>query len=49
MRGNCTASDGLGNLGVQIAELHHQHPSDKVITDAIRQRPGQVTILALGR
>ena len=41
-------SDGLGNLGVQIAELHHQHPSDKVITDAIRQRPGQVTILALG-
>ena len=41
-------ADGLGNLGIQIAELHHQHPSDKVITDAIRQRPGQVTILALG-
>ncbi len=40
--------DGLGNLGAQIAELHHQHPSDKVITDAIRQRPGQITILALG-
>ncbi len=40
--------DGLGNLGAQVAELHHQHPSDKVITDAIRQRPGQVTILALG-
>lgn len=41
-------SDGLGNLGVQISELHHQHPSDKVIADAVRNEPGELTILAMG-
>lgn len=41
-------TDGLGNLGVQISELHHQHPSDKVIADAVRNEPGELTIIALG-
>lgn len=41
-------ADGLGNLGMRISELHHQHPSDKVISDEIRNAPGKVTILALG-
>ncbi|MCP4189433.1 MAG: nucleoside hydrolase [Planctomycetaceae bacterium] len=41
-------ADGLGNLGVTISELHHQHPSDKVIADAVRNEPGELTIIALG-
>jgi len=40
--------DGLGNANFQVAELHHQHPSEKVITDEIRAAPEQVTIIALG-
>jgi purine nucleosidase len=40
--------DGLGNADFQVAELHHQHPSEKVITDEIRAAPEQVTIIALG-
>lgn len=45
---NLHGPDGLGNLGVQISELHHQHPSDKIIADAIRNQPGDLTILCLG-
>jgi inosine-uridine nucleoside N-ribohydrolase len=41
-------SDGLGNLGVRISELHHQHPADKVIADEVRNAPGQVSIVCLG-
>ncbi|MDG2384974.1 MAG: nucleoside hydrolase [Pirellulaceae bacterium] len=41
-------ADGLGNLDVSISELHHQHPSDKVIADAVRNEPGELTIVALG-
>ena len=40
--------DGLGNLGARISELHHPHPADKVIVDAIRNYPGEVTVVALG-
>ncbi len=40
--------DGLGNAGFRVAELHHQHPSEKVITEEIRQTPEHVTVLALG-
>ena len=40
--------DGLGNAGLAVSELHHQHPSDKVIGDVIRAVPNEVTILALG-
>ncbi|HEX3871129.1 MAG TPA: nucleoside hydrolase [Pirellulales bacterium] len=41
-------ADGLGNVGFQVAELHHQHPAEKVMTDELRKDPESVTILALG-
>lgn len=41
-------ADGLGNSDFPVAELHHLHPSDKVITDEIRQAPDSVTLVALG-
>lgn len=41
-------ADGLGNAHFPVAELHHQHPSDKVITDEIRKAPESITLVALG-
>jgi inosine-uridine nucleoside N-ribohydrolase len=41
-------ADGLGNADFAVAELHHVHPSDKVIADEIRKAPESVTIVALG-
>src|SRR6185437_1377335 len=41
-------ADGLGNANFPVAELHHQHPAEKVITDEIRMAPEAVTIIALG-
>jgi len=41
-------ADGLGNSDFPVAELHHQHPSEKVITDEIRTAPEAITIIALG-
>ena len=41
-------SDGLGNADFQVAELHHRHPSEKVICDELRAASEQVTIVALG-
>ncbi len=41
--------DGLGGAHFDVAELHHLHPSEKVICDQIRTAPeGAVTIIALG-
>ncbi|GMQ80118.1 MAG: nucleoside hydrolase [Planctomycetia bacterium] len=40
--------DGLGGAQFRVAELHHRHPSDKVICDAVRAAPEEVTIVALG-
>ena len=40
--------DGLGNSGIAVSQLHHQHPSEKIICDAVRAAPGDVTILAIG-
>ena len=40
--------DGLGNAGFAVSQLHHQHPSDKVITDEVRAAPDEVTIICLG-
>jgi len=41
--------DGLGGTDFQVAELHHMHPSEKVICDQIRDAgEGTVTIVALG-
>jgi purine nucleosidase len=40
--------DGLANSGFPVAQLHHQHPSEKIICDAVRAAPEQVTIVCLG-
>ncbi|HUT13521.1 MAG TPA: nucleoside hydrolase [Thermoguttaceae bacterium] len=41
--------DGLGGADFDVAELHHLHPSEKVICDQIRGEPeASVTIVALG-
>jgi inosine-uridine nucleoside N-ribohydrolase len=40
--------DGLGNCGFAVAELHHQHASEKLIYDIVRSDPDMVTIVCLG-
>ena len=40
--------DGLGGLDFPCVQLHHNHPSDKLIADTLRQYPGEVAILVLG-
>lgn len=40
--------DGLGNVGFAVSQLHHQHPSEKVICDAVRAAPNEVSIICLG-
>jgi inosine-uridine nucleoside N-ribohydrolase len=40
--------DGLGDCGLVAPDLHHKHPSEKVICDMLRSAPGEVTIIALG-
>ena len=40
--------DGLGNSDFAVAELHHSHPSEKLITDLIRDEQEDLTLLSLG-
>jgi len=41
--------DGLGGAQFEVAELHHLHPSEKVICDQVRAAPEDtVTIVTLG-
>lgn len=40
--------DGLGDVGLVGTELHNQRPAEKVISEVLRESPGDVTILALG-
>lgn len=40
--------DGLGGADFKVAELRSRHPSEKVISDAVRADPNAVTIVALG-
>lgn len=40
--------DGLGNAGLQVSRLQHQHPSEKILCDEVRAAPEQITILCLG-
>lgn len=40
--------DGLCGTPLPVAELRTQHPAEKVLCDAIRQAPGEVTLIALG-
>jgi inosine-uridine nucleoside N-ribohydrolase len=39
---------GLGGVSFPCAELHHPHPSDKLIVDLVRQNPREVTLVVLG-
>lgn len=39
---------GLGGLTFPSADLHHPHPSDKLIVDEIHQYPGEVTVVVMG-
>jgi inosine-uridine nucleoside N-ribohydrolase len=39
---------GLGGLSLPCAQLHHMHPSDKLIPDLVHQYPKEVTIVTLG-
>jgi inosine-uridine nucleoside N-ribohydrolase len=39
---------GLGGITFPCAQLHHQHSSDKLLCDLVRQNPGDVTVLCLG-
>ncbi len=41
-------SDGLGNSGFEVSELHHLHSSEKLIMDCVRAHPDEVTIVCLG-
>ncbi len=39
---------GLGGVELQCVELHHPHPSDKLIVDELHRFPGEVTVVTLG-
>jgi inosine-uridine nucleoside N-ribohydrolase len=39
---------GLGGITFPCAELHNPHPSDKLISDLVRQHPKEVTVVCLG-
>jgi inosine-uridine nucleoside N-ribohydrolase len=39
---------GLGGVEFPCAQLHHLHPSDKLVIDLVRQYPGEVTVITLG-
>lgn len=48
---DCTRLHGHGGLGgtsFPCAKLHHQHSSDKLLIDVIRQYPRDVTVICLG-
>jgi inosine-uridine nucleoside N-ribohydrolase len=39
---------GLGGISFPCAQLHHLHPSDKLLADLVRQNPKEVTVVCLG-
>jgi inosine-uridine nucleoside N-ribohydrolase len=39
---------GLGNTSFPCAQLHHPHPSDKLIVDLVKQNPKEITVVCLG-
>ncbi|MGE3805624.1 MAG: nucleoside hydrolase [Gemmataceae bacterium] len=45
---NLHGSGGLGNGKFPCARLHHQHASDKLIADLVRQYPKEITIIVMG-
>jgi inosine-uridine nucleoside N-ribohydrolase len=45
---NLHGPGGLGGVEIPYAELHHLHPSDKLICDLVRQHPREVTVILMG-
>jgi inosine-uridine nucleoside N-ribohydrolase len=41
-------SKGLGASDLPCAQLHHSHPSDKLLIDLIRQHPKDITVITMG-
>ena len=41
-------TDGLGQAGFPVAELHNIHPAEKVLCDEVRAAPEEITIIASG-
>jgi inosine-uridine nucleoside N-ribohydrolase len=41
-------TNGLGGVEFPCAQLHHPHPSDKLVVDLVRLNPKEVTVVALG-
>jgi inosine-uridine nucleoside N-ribohydrolase len=39
---------GLGGTDFPCAQLHHPHPSDKVISDLIRLHPNEIAVVLMG-
>jgi inosine-uridine nucleoside N-ribohydrolase len=39
---------GMGGLSFPCAQLHHPHPSDKLISDLARQYPKELTVVVMG-
>lgn len=40
--------NGLGGVEFPCSTLHHLHPGDKVLVDAVHQNPHEVTVICLG-
>jgi inosine-uridine nucleoside N-ribohydrolase len=40
--------DGLGGVDFPCARLHHPHPSDKLLSDLVRQHPHEVAVVVMG-
>lgn len=46
---SCTQQKlGLGRAGLPCCTLHNLHPGDKLLVEAARQAPGEITLLTLG-
>ena len=45
---NLHGPGGLGGVEFPCAQLHHPHPSDKLISDLVRQAPGEVSVVLMG-
>jgi inosine-uridine nucleoside N-ribohydrolase len=39
---------GLGGVTFPVAQLHHPHPSDKLLADLVRQYPKEITVVCMG-
>src|SRR5262245_56518761 len=40
--------NGLGGVSFPRAQLHHPHPSDRLLVDLLRQHPHEATVICMG-